>query len=43
MEEDKFDEGVLITNLRPKSKSAMRSSDQLEIFLTQVKRKLLYI
>ena len=36
MEEDKFDEEGLNTTLRPKSKSAMKGSDQLEFFLTQV-------
>ena len=43
MEEDKFDEEGLSTNLRPKSKSAMKGSDQLESFLTQLERELLSI
>ena len=43
MEEDKFDEEGLSTNLRPKSKIAMKGSYQLEIFLTQVERELLSI
>ena len=40
MEGDKLDEEGLSTNLRPKSKSAMKVSDHLERFLTQVKREL---
>ena len=43
MEEDKFDEEDLSTNMRPKYNSAMKVSDQLEKFLTQVERKLLSI
>ena len=43
MEEDKFDEEGLNTNLRPKSESAMQGSYQLESFLTQVERELLPI
>ena len=43
MEEDKFDEEGLNTTLRPKSKSVMKGSDQLECFLTQVEGELLYI
>ena len=43
MEEDKFDEEGLSTNLRPKSKSAMKGSNQLESFLTQVEIELLSI
>ena len=42
-EEGKFDEEGLNTKLRPKSKSAMKGSDQLESFLTQVERELLSI
>ena len=41
MDEDKFDEEVLSTNLRTKSKGAMKSSEQLESFLTQLERELL--
>ena len=41
MEEDKFDEEGLSTNLRQKSKREMKGSDQLKNFLTQVERKLL--
>ena len=37
-EEEKFDEEGLNTKLRPKSKSTMKGSEQLEIFLTQVER-----
>ena len=43
MEEDKFDEEGLNTTLRPKSKSVMKVSDQLECFLTQVEGELPYI
>ena len=43
MEEDKFDEEDLSTNMRPKYNSAMKVSDQLEKFLTQVERKLLSV
>ena len=39
MEEgEKYDEEGLNTKLRSKSKSAMKGSEQLEIFLTQVER-----
>ena len=37
-EEEKFDEEGLNTKLRPKYKSAMKGSEQLESFLTQVER-----
>ena len=43
MEEDKFDEEGLNTNLRPKYKSVMKGSDQLECFLTKVEGELLSI
>ena len=43
MDEDKFDEEVLSTNLRPKFKGAMKSSEQLESFITQLERELLSI
>ena len=42
-EEDNFYEEGLSTNMRPKSNSAMKVSDQLEKFLTQVERKLLSV
>ena len=42
-EEEKFDEEGHNTKLRPKSKSAIKGSEQLEIFLTQVERELLSI
>ena len=42
-EEEIFDEEGLNTKLRPKSKSAMKGSEQLESFLTQVERELLSI
>ena len=42
-EEEKFDDEGLNTNLRPKSKSAIKSSEKLETFLTQVERELLSI
>ena len=42
-EEDKFYEAGFSTNLKPKSKSAMKGSDQVEHFLTQVERELLSI
>ena len=42
-EEEKMDEGGLNTKLRPKSKSEMKSSDQLESFLKKVERELLTI
>lgn len=42
-EEEIYDEEGLNTKLRPKSKSAMKGSDQLESFLTQVERELLSI
>ena len=35
-EEEKYDEEVLNTKLRPKSKSEMKGYEQLESFLTQV-------
>ena len=38
MEEDKCDKEGLSTNLRPKYKSAMKGSDQLESFITQAER-----
>ena len=38
MKEDKLDEEGLITNLRPKSKSAVKGSYQLETFLTLIER-----
>ena len=41
--EDKFYEGGLGTNLRPKSKTTMKVSDQLESVLTQLERELLSI
>ena len=41
-EEERFDEEGLNTKLRPKYKSAMKGSEQLESFLTQVERELLY-
>ena len=37
-EEGKFDEEGLNTKLGPKSKSKMKGSEQLEIFLTKVER-----
>ena len=37
-EEEKIDEEGLNTELRPTSKSAMKGSEQLENFLTQVER-----
>ena len=43
MEEDKFDDEVLSTKLKPKYISEMKGSYQLESFLTQVERELLYI
>ena len=43
MEKDKFDEEGLNTNLIPKLKSAMKGSDQLKTFLTQLEIELLYI
>ena len=43
MEKDNFDKKGISNNLRPKSKSAMKGSDKLESFLTQVKIELLYI
>ena len=36
MAEDKFEEEGLSTILRPKYKSEMKDSDQLESFLTQL-------
>ena len=36
MEEDKIDEKGIPTNMRPKSKSAVKDSDQWENFLTQL-------
>ena len=39
-EEEKFDEEGLNTKLIPKSKSAMKGSEQLESFLTQVEIEL---
>ena len=36
MEEETFDEEGLSTNLIPKYKSAMKGSDQFELFLTQL-------
>ena len=38
-----FDEEGLNTKLRPKSKNEMKGSEQLESFLTQTERVLLYI
>ena len=43
VEEDKFNKEGLSTNVGPKSKSAMKGSDQLESFLTQVERELISI
>ena len=44
MEEDEnFDKEGLNNNLRPKSKSAMKGSEELENFLTQVERELISI
>ena len=43
MEEEKFDEEVLSTNLRPKSNSAMKNSYQLENFITQLEIEILSI
>ena len=40
MEEEIFDEEGLSTNSRPKSKIAMKGSDQLESFLTQLEIEL---
>ena len=42
-EEDKFDQEGPSTTLRPKSRSAMKGSDQLESVLIQVERELLSI
>ena len=42
-EEEKYYEEGLNTKLRSKSKSAMKGSEQLESFLTQVERELLSI
>ena len=42
-EEEIYDEEGLNTKLIPKSKSAMKGSEQLENFLTQVERELLSI
>ena len=39
-EEEKYDEEGLNTKLRPQSKSAMKGSEQLESFLTQVEREI---
>ena len=41
--EEKIDEEGLNTNLRPKYKSAMKGSEQLEMFLTQAEIELLSI
>ena len=43
MEEEKCDEQGLSTNFRPKSKSEMKGSDQLESFITQLQRELVSI
>ena len=37
-EEEQFNKEGLNTNLRPQSKSAMKGSEQLESFLTQIER-----
>ena len=42
-EEEKIDEEGLNTKLRPKYKSSMHGSEQLESFLTQVERELISI
>ena len=42
-EEEIYDEEGLNTKLRPKSKSAMKGSEQVESFLKQVERELLSI
>ena len=42
-EEEHFDKEGLNNKLRPKPKSAMKGSEQLESFLTQVERELLSI
>ena len=42
-EEEKIDEEGLNTNLRPKYKSEMKGSEQLEMFLTQAEKELLSI
>ena len=43
MEEDKLDEEGLSANLRQQSKRAMKGSDQLDTFITQVEREILSI
>ena len=43
MEEDFFYEEGIGTTLRPKYKSAMKGSDQLERFLDQLEREILYV
>ena len=43
MEEDKFDEEVLSTKIRQKSKSAIKGSDKFKSFRTQVEREILFI
>ena len=42
-EEEKSDEEGLNTKLRPKYKSAMKGSEQLQSFLTQIEREILSI
>ena len=43
MGEDKFDEEGLSTKSRPRSKSEMQNSEQLQKYLTQLERELLSI
>ena len=42
-EEEEFDKEGLGTQLRPKSKGALRGSEDLENFLSQLERKLLSV